>query len=134
MTINFARRIADYRFQYPGQLHPQPAYIRLDCREGDEPTLSIYVNGEINGTPYDLYTGLAQVWRINSDMKMREVNALMRRVAPLAKIVAEGFYEDFDRNGNRRGYLNDDAQKASEAISQLCEEASDEIYFQRRGW
>lgn len=117
-TANYtrARRISDYRYTFPGQLHGQSAYFMLDTRTGDVVAMH---NPEIgNAITFAEYYGIDRRYGFNPYLKMRTVNELGQKCLPLFQRVIDGT-EEIWNGSNNVAMLNDDARAAEEEIMRL---------------
>jgi hypothetical protein len=99
--------------KYSGQFNPQPAYIELDCRNGE---LMADYSGEIgNAVPFYYWHGLAVRWDVSAETSGASIRELFANQGFLetCQRILDGFDEHWDGN-NHVGHYNDDAAAASE--------------------
>ena len=113
LKIFLPLRCDQYRYRYPGQFRSQQAYIELDP---EDKTLRCDWNGEIgNAVPFSVYHRRILRFPFNSEMKLKDVRACMKAIAPLCvKLIAT---YDTDWNGsNLVGKFDYDIEKHIEDI------------------
>lgn len=104
--------------RYKSQTTAQPCYVQLDPRTGE---LSADWDSTIgSGGPEAVAHGRLRRWSIPA-LKGPAANALLDELESLAQRVCDGYSEERDRQGNRRGILDEDAEEASEEIRRLCD-------------
>ncbi len=103
--------------RYSGQTKAQDCYVELDCRTG---RLECESNPEIgNAVPFAVHHGHVIRWSITA-LKAEAANKLLKKIAPLAQRVCDGYRSAWDGN-NKVAHLDDDASAASEDIDALCD-------------
>lgn len=104
MTIYLPKKCSEYRCHYPMQYKNQPAYIAFDP---ENRTLCASYNGEIgNAVPADVYNGRAFRFTFPSMARLRDVRAVMQKIAPLCEQYCES-YEAVWNGSNWIGRGND---------------------------
>lgn len=122
LVYKSARKIADYRVQYPGQSKFQRAYFELT--EASDIICPTY-DGEIGGAiPFSVYYGRDRRYYFSPQLKMRDVNQLGRDILPLLERVRAGISMRWDGN-NYIATLTDDAKRAEAEIEAMIED----VYF-----
>jgi len=98
--------------RYERNCHPQPAYIALDLADGE-----LYADYQAdNDIPARIWYGVVRTWPI-PPLAGDEANRLMEHIAPLAQRVLDGASIELgEREANRVGVLNEDAEQAEEQI------------------
>lgn len=120
LTIIYPKKRSDFAYQYDCELRPQPGGIEVDP---EEKTLGVYCNGNINGTPEDVWHGRRLWYRINDPMHttIAEISALIDEAKPYAERICAGYDTEWDGN-NWVGSLNEDAEEAAQTIAQIVGE------------
>lgn len=109
-------RDAPLYHRYPQQSQPQPAYVRLDLRDG---SLDAWTTGEV-GPPYAVpeshWHGDVLTWPVPSDISAAALRALLAEIAPLAARVLAGAEWEFSaRQHPTVAVLSDDAETEEKA-------------------
>lgn len=106
--------------QYPGQHQPQRAWIELDGETGE---LSAAHDPEIGGgVPERVWNNRALRWAI-PPLRARAANGLMRRIAPLAQAILDGYTTRWD-GSNHVGSFSPDAREASSRIDYIVQSSN----------
>lgn len=104
---------------YPGQLHPQPAYIELDCRA--RTVLACY-NAEIGtAVPLAVWHGLVRRYAIPPDATCKQINALMHALRPSFERICDSINIYWDGN-NTVGRLSGDDVEIEYEIDDIISE------------
>lgn len=111
-----AKRLADYRCTYPRQLRPQNSYFELDTETGE--VYATYDPEVGNAIPFRVYNGIDRRYGFASELKMKDVNALAKKLLPLWQRVVDGTSVEWDGNNNV-AVLNPDAYNAEIEIREL---------------
>lgn len=107
--------------KYDSQTNAQDVFIELDCQAQ---TLYAEVNPEIgNAVPFAVWHGHRQRWGIPV-LTADSANKLLKRIAPLAEAVCEGYERVWDGR-NHVAEFTEEAQEAIDAIREICERAWD---------
>lgn len=112
--------------KYQGQFNAQPAYIELDCRDGE---LMADWNGEIgNAIPFYYFHGLAVRWSVSSTISGASLKTILSDADFLAECQAilDGFEEVWD-GSNHVGRYADDWEEHFNAAERIIERLTDEI-------
>lgn len=113
LIFKCARKLADYRMTYPGQLKPQNAYFELteNCN-----IITPTYNGEIgNAVPFSVYHGRDRRYYFHPSLPLKAVNKLGRDLLPYMEKVRAGIFMAYDGN-NYIARLTEDAQQAEDEI------------------
>lgn len=95
--------------KYPGQSHPQSAYLSLDCIDGH---VWANYNSEIgNAVPMEVWLGHIQRFYIQADLRAADINAMMRVMEPYLQRIVDGYTSAWDGQ-NEVAYFTDDAVEA----------------------
>lgn len=108
-----ARKLSDYRYQYPGQFRLQPAYFELT---EDSDIVTPEFDSEIGGAiPFSVYYGRDRRYYFDPSINRRDVNRLGRELMPLLERVRAGLSVEWDGN-NYVARLTPDAMQAEDDI------------------
>ena len=100
LRVSLPLRVAQYRYQYPGQFRHQSAYIELDP---SDKTLRCDWNGEIgNAVPFSVYHGRVLRFSFPPFTKLQDVRDTMKAIAPACAKLVASYDEKWDGN-NWRG-------------------------------
>lgn len=106
--------------KYDGQSSPQGTFLRLDP---DERILKADWNAEIgNAIPGDVWHNRVFEYGLpDASLKPETIKEIMDYLMPLFERVCDGYYEEYDGQSNLRGFLDDDAREADDAIDMYLE-------------
>jgi hypothetical protein len=103
---------------YTGHAQAQPAYIELDCRDGE---LSSDWDGEVgNGCAAAVWNGLVKQWSIPATLQVGSINDAMETIKDLCQATVDGFESVWD-GSNWVGEYSESAQHALEEIERILE-------------
>lgn len=99
-----------------GNYSADSVYLTLE----ENNSVDFYSRAPCSGLSADVFNGLILTWSIDEGLTDIEIDHLEERVAPYMKIIVENSTIEFRDNFFRK--LNDTANKAVEAISNICRE------------
>ncbi len=105
--------------KYPREIGPQPAYVQLDCEDGD---LSADYSAEVGGNsmPESVWHERTLRWTIPT-LTDTAANRLMDELLPLARRIVAGYQTRWDGN-NDVGTFTADARDAADAAASICDD------------
>lgn len=126
VTVKKLRSSGDYRCQYPGQYHVQPAHLELT----EDGIARVTYNPEIgNAVPMAVWHGREKRWSVPAAMKLRDMRKLLKDATPYLNRVYVGMGERWDGN-NMVGTMTEDALEAHHEITNLIDEAEGELLIE----
>lgn len=122
LKVSLPLRVAQYRYQYPGQFRHQSAYIELDP---SDKTLRCDWNGEIgNAVPFSVYHGRVLRFSFPPFSKLNDVRDTMKAIAPACAKLVASYDEKWDGN-NWRGQWD---EKILDTVQRRVWALSPEVY------
>ncbi|MEW6647203.1 MAG: hypothetical protein AB1450_08400 [Pseudomonadota bacterium] len=117
-TSNLREKIAPLYHRYQSQSEAQDAYVEMT----ENGTVSADWDGEISGTPADVWHNRTLRWSVPSTVRGDELADLLERadVIALLERVYLGHTVEWDGN-NHVGHLDDDADEASGELARIFE-------------
>lgn len=104
---------------YQGQTGPQDCFVELDCEDGE---LRADWNAEIgNAVPFSVWHNRKLRWAIPA-LRSSAADELLERIEPLAERILAGYRSEWD-GSNHVGRFTQDADEATEAVADVCNQA-----------